>query len=311
VIIKILQDITVSGAPVVVGKLGEVRHAQIISSGKTITRGSGLTGRFITVNLGCSLVLGDGSGALTIDGGMISASEPLVYMDDHSSLEIKNYVSLQRGVSSGHGGAVYLYGASSRLAMSGGVIKNNRASSGGAVYVNLGTFDMTGGVIGGAGSGNMAVSGGGVYVYNGSFNMKGNAKLSGNSTTFPGSGYQGGGVYLNGGTFSLSGQAGVEGNSAGEGPGAYLYTGFFGIKDDAVINIDNPVYISSFQTIWITGVLNGSGTVAAIVPPAYTAGLKVLSDSSFGAWVATYHSRFRVAGDDGAWWIDSNGFLRH
>ncbi|MDR2134236.1 MAG: fibronectin type III domain-containing protein [Treponema sp.] len=310
VIIKILQDITASGAPVVVGKTGEVRHAQIISGGKTITRGSGLTGRFITVNPGCSLVLGDGSGALTIDGGMISAGEPLVYADN-SSLEIKNHVSLQGGFSGGNGGAVYLYGASSRLAMSGGVIKNNTASSGGAVYVDHGTFEMTGGVIGGAGSGNKATSGGGVYIFNGVFNMKGNAKLSGNSTTLAGSGYQGGGVYLNGGTFSLGEQAGVEGNSAGEGPGAYYFNGSFLIKDNAFMDIGNPVYIFASQTIRIVGALDGSGTVAAIVPSVYAAGLKVLSDNSSGTLVSAYHNRFRVAGADGAWGIDSDGNLRH
>ncbi|MDR1588445.1 MAG: hypothetical protein LBS57_13410 [Treponema sp.] len=314
VVIKILGDITVDGigdnAPVVIGKSGEARHVQIISGGKTIKRGSGLIGRFITVNNDCSLVLGDGLGALTIDGGMVSSNEPLVYADN-SSLEIKNHVSLQRGVSSGSGGAVHLYGVSSRLTMSGGVIKNNTASSGAALFVNHGTVEMTGGVIGGpAGSGNQAISGGGVYVFNGSFDMKGNARISGNSTTI-GSGYQGGGVYLNGGTFSMSGQAGIDGNTAGEGPGLYLFNGDFSMKDDAVMDVNNPAYIFANQTIRIAGALNGSGTAAAIIPSSYISGLKVLSDDGSGTLVTAHHNRFKVSGDDGAWEIDSDGKLRH
>jgi hypothetical protein len=231
---------------------------------------------------------------------------------DNSSLEIKDRVSLQGGNSTGYGGAIHLYGPSSRLVMSGGGIKNNRASSGGAVYINQGIFEMTGGVIGGpAGGGNQAAQGGGVYVYNGAFNMKGNAKLSGNSTTNIASGYQGGGVYLNGGTFSLSGEAGVEGNSAGEGPGVYHFTGTLSIKDDAIIDIGNPVYLSRYQLIHITGVLNGSGTVAAIVPWYYVPGLQVLSDTNSGDWVLINYNRFKVAGDDGTWEINFTGNLKH
>jgi hypothetical protein len=118
-------------------------------------------------------------------------------------------------------------------------------------------------------------------------------------------------VYLNAGTFNMSEQARIEGGSAGEGPGAYLYNGSFSMKDDAVIDAGSPVYVFSNQTIRIDGVLNGSGMVAAIIPSGYVTGLKLLSDNSLGALVSAHHNRFRVAGDDGAWWIDSNGNLRH
>ncbi|MDR1318366.1 MAG: fibronectin type III domain-containing protein, partial [Treponema sp.] len=283
VVIKILRDLTISGTgdnlSAVVGTDGGVRHTQIVAEGKIISRGPGMTGELIKVDNGGSLVLGDDSGALTLDGKGVNASSPLVYVNN-SSLEIKSHVTLQRGFSSGNGGAIRLFGSLARIIMSGGTIKNNAASMGGGVYIHLGTFEMRSGTIGGpAGNGNKAVSGGGVY--------------------------------LDGGEFSMSEDARVEGNSAGEGPGLYYYSGIFSMKDSAVIDEANPVYILKNQTIWIDGALNGSGTVAALIPSDYLAGSKVLSDNAVGALVLLYHKRFEVAEGGGAWRVDLLGKLKN
>lgn len=115
------------------------------SNNYTISRAQGFTGEMFRLTGGATLTLGNG---VVLDGGSGSriAHAPLISVD----------------------------GTASTLNLAGGSLKNNlnRANSslGGAVVVNGGTFNMSGGEI----SGNKACSGGGVALTGGaSFTMSG------------------------------------------------------------------------------------------------------------------------------------------
>ena len=143
--------------------------------------------------------------------------------------------------SDGEGGAIEINDRGT-VVMSGGTIKNCQARQGAGVYVNGGTFEMTGGTI----SGNKVFSvangwttptednlptpfggdavGGGVYVYAGTFKMTGGV-ISNNVAN------SGGGVFLQqGAEFTLSGGS-ITNNYAtsngnyGNGGGVYLSSG--------------------------------------------------------------------------------------
>lgn len=109
--------------------------------------------------------------------------------------------------------------------MYGGTICGGRLGSGSGVGVysgntRAGTFNMYDGRI----SGNVSTAasdggGGGVYVDNGTFNMSGDAAVSENTAKY------GGGVYLRSGTFNMSVNAAVSSNTAksgGNGGGVYV-----------------------------------------------------------------------------------------
>jgi hypothetical protein len=109
------------------------------------------------------------------------------------------------------------------------------SSTGGGVYVNGGTFTMSGGEI----SGNTASSssGGGVYVASGgTFTMSG-GEISGNTASpSSSSSYPGGGVYVaSGGTFTMSGGE-ISGNTASSrGGGVFVYSsGTFTMEGGAI-----------------------------------------------------------------------------
>ena len=113
---------------------------------------------------------------------------------------------------------VYVNGGT--FTMSGGILTNNTASSnGGGVYVdNSGTFTMSGGEI----SNNMAKdnSGGGVYVNDGTFTMSGGT-ISDNEAR------DGGGVYGTGGSTFTMERGTISDNEAYHGGGVYLNGGMF------------------------------------------------------------------------------------
>jgi hypothetical protein len=104
--------------------------------------------------------------------------------------------------------------------MCGGEISDNTASfgGGGGVFINDGTFNMSGGKISGNtaygnGNGN-AGQGGGVYVakvfFVGTFNMSG-GEISGNTAS-----YSGGGVCVSNGTFTKIGGGVIYGSDASD-----------------------------------------------------------------------------------------------
>jgi uncharacterized repeat protein (TIGR02543 family) len=107
-------------------------------------------------------------------------------------------------------------------------LQGHAANNASLVYISGGTFTMNGGEI----SGNTYSGvGGGVYLNSGTFNMSGSAKVSGNTINATGSGGSGtgGGVYVSNGTFNMSGGE-ISGNTAnsggggGSGSGAGVYS---------------------------------------------------------------------------------------
>ena len=105
----------------------------------------------------------------------------------------------------------------------GAVLRNNRASEGGAVYISSGTFTMNGGDI----TGNTATNrGGGVYVYS-TFTMNG-GKINSNNCSSTSSSNGGGGVYVHiSSTFNLIDGEIFENTATSNGGGVNNYYGTF------------------------------------------------------------------------------------
>ncbi|MDR0302062.1 MAG: InlB B-repeat-containing protein, partial [Treponema sp.] len=124
-----------------------------------------------------------------------------------------------------YGGGVYVNGGT--FIMSGGEISGNTVKTtnsftgssicGGGVYVNSGAFTMRGGKISdntiNAINQYQSVCGGGVYVNSGTFIMEG-GEISGNYANE--TQFRGGGVYVNGGAFIMEGGEIFENKGSGE-----------------------------------------------------------------------------------------------
>jgi hypothetical protein len=168
----------------------------------------------------------EGNGSLfTVESGITLVLEDGVTLKGHSS----NTASLIRVNSSGN--LVLIDGAK----ISGNTAQASNSpistsSYGGGVYVDGGTFMMSGGEI----SRNIATTssytdayGGGVYVNYGTFTMSGGA-INGNTaqaSNSPASASFGGGVYMESGTFMMSGGA-ISDNTARNGGGVSMYGTF-------------------------------------------------------------------------------------
>lgn len=178
--------------------------------------------------------------AITVSGGKLTLEENITITGaDDGAVEITGgeFVMKTGSTLSGNeansGGAVYVDGGS--FTMSGGTISNNDAASGGGVSVKSGSFTMSGtdakiqnnvassDLIGG--------SGGGVYVVGGTFTMI-DGTISDNTTSRIGAG---GGIYVNGGNVSVSGGS-IDTNIAGTaGGGVYVASGSVEIADSVTI----------------------------------------------------------------------------
>ena len=204
-------------------------------TGGVITHAVGKTGSGVHVK-----------GTFTMYGGTIAgnrAENGGVYADGGSTLDMGgesvvsgnisgNYAS----VSDIYGGGVYVDGGTFTMSGSAAIRGNQayRNSYGGGVYAYNSTITMTGGTIGGEESdANTATYGGGVYQDGGTFIMSG-GKITGNKTKVTGNG---GGVYQTGGTFTMNGSAAVRGNTANiKGGGVYTDGGgTLNMSDSAVI----------------------------------------------------------------------------
>lgn len=208
----------------------------------TMESGSAVTGGNVSANGGAVYV---DSGTFTMNGGTISHGNAMLG-GNGVFVNIGDFVMnggeiTECGKDSQPGnGAVMIYKSSSgdgagRFVMKNGKIHRNSATQGAGVFVNGGTFEMSGGSI----SDNKAIgptgSGGAVYVYNGSFDMSGNATINNNQSSL-----SAGGVYV-GSTFSVSGSPTITGNT--------------------VSGTANNVYLPRTKTITIgTGGLSG-GTI--------------------------------------------------
>lgn len=95
-----------------------------------------------------------------IDGNLVPANSAMIDVGSNGKLEITGDTLIENGnnQNGGHGGAIVVNGGT--LNMTGGTVRNNlvalqdRSSGGGAIYVQRGTADFDGGVISGNQSGN-------------------------------------------------------------------------------------------------------------------------------------------------------------
>lgn len=209
------------------GQISVSANLSIDGSGaQVVISGENTTGIF-AVSPGVSLGIND----LTLEkgsyvyGGAISNNQGMV--------NVTNSTFLSNAAPQGQGGAIECYGA--RLSVSESTFTNNVAGSGGAIYTDGGTADMTGSTLSGNSasvrggaiestgggwtftnstlSGNSAPYGGAIDQYAGTVNLTG-SNLSGNSAST-----SGGAIYANGGTVNVTNST-LSGNSASLNGGA-------------------------------------------------------------------------------------------
>ena len=205
---------------------------------RTLSR-DGFTGNLFRVNSGGKLTItGFGTSNLTLDGMQISSANSLVYVSG-GSFTLADGGILANNTASSDGGGVYMDGGT--FTMSGGILTNNTAnsdalSSGGGVYMDGGTFEMSGNAVI---SKNQAPNGGGVYVDNsGTFTMSGGI-LTNNTANINNRG-SGGGVYVDGGTFTMNNGIIFDNEAYSYGGGVWVYDGTFTMNDGIIF--DNEAY---------------------------------------------------------------------
>lgn len=124
----------------------------------------------VTVNNGNSLTI-------DLNGHTLTAAEnSRAFFIQNGALTIEDSIGggvIQgSGTVNGYGGAILMNGSDSNnaLTLTGGTIRGFTATDGGGVYVDGGSFEMSGGTISAC---NATNAGGGVYVSSGSFKMSG------------------------------------------------------------------------------------------------------------------------------------------
>ncbi len=199
------------------------------------------TGVIITENNNTSTTINGGgvhignNGIFTMKGGKIRSENYSqfgggVYVNSGGTFEMDGEEI--SGNSAVYGGGVFI-NTNGNFIMTSGSIAQNTVSlegGGGGVYINGGSFEMSGGIIGTTEGdvndsdykGNTAGNGGGVHIgNNGTFTMTGGA-ISGNEAAGSGGG-KGGGVFVDGGIFTMEGvSSGITGNTAAYGGGVAL-----------------------------------------------------------------------------------------
>ena len=129
----------------------------VMTKAVTVNNGNSLT---IDLN-GHTLTAAANSQAFRIQGGALTIED-----------SIGTGVIQGSGTVTGNGGAIWMSSSDSNnaLTLTGGTIRGFTATDGGGVYVNGGSFEMSGGTISAC---NATNAGGGVYVSSGSFKMSG------------------------------------------------------------------------------------------------------------------------------------------
>lgn len=129
----------------------------VMTKAVTVNNGNRLT---IDLN-GHTLTAAANSKAFRIQGGALTIED-----------SIGTGVIQGSGTVTGNGGAIWMSSSDSNnaLTLTGGTIRGFTATDGGGVYVDGGSFEMSGGTISAC---NAANAGGGVYVSSGSFKMSG------------------------------------------------------------------------------------------------------------------------------------------
>lgn len=232
------------------GGYGADRYIEIssLSGIATIKKPSGANLFNITSKGRLTLGGGDSSKLLHLKGN--SGAYALVVIEQGSS---NSKLTIQDGAKLEGNTAYSALLVNGEAVMTGGEISGNTYSgtngNGGGVYVNSGTFTMTGGGI----LVNTSNNGGGVYVNGGTFTMAG-GKINENISNY------GGGVSINNGsTFIMSGGEISENsvNSNGNGGGVNVYNGSFTMSGGTIslnyAKSGGGVYVTSSGTFSKTG----------------------------------------------------------
>lgn len=231
-----------------------------------------------------------------------------------------NYLSNSE-ISSAYGGGIYNQG---QLYINSGNISYNYAINGAGIYTES-NITMTGGTIKGN-EGNTSGDGGGVYVNKGTFTMSGDSKILDNKNMD-----EGAGIYLDFDNCKLVMKGGeISGNIAKTHGGAvYMHdlnsdnhsdlqiSGSSYIPYGGAVN-KNDIYMLDFNAkITITGSLSNreADKLISITPKenlqnTYTEG-KTLLKADSGVSLVNELSKFRVTPDSNGkeWSIDTNGNL--
>lgn len=178
-----------------------------INGGSNITITSAGTDTAVIKRDGVGTLFDVTSGQLTlknivINGDNFPNNGRIANVYNSSRLIIEDGAILRNNVNNLTGSAVYIRDTTSVMIMTGGEIIGNKQSTTGAVFMDNGSFTMTGGKI----TGN---SGGGVHVKGGEFNLSGNADITQNTV-----GESEQNVYLEGGKIlnlsgNFTGKAGI------------------------------------------------------------------------------------------------------
>lgn len=226
-----------------------------------------------------------------------------------------NYLSNSE-ISSAYGGGIYNQG---QLYINSGNISYNYAINGAGIYTES-NITMTGGTIKGN-EGNTSGDGGGVYVNKGTFTMSGDSKILDNKNMD-----EGAGIYLDFDNCKLVMKGGeISGNIAKTHGGAvYMHdlnsdnhsdlqiSGSSYIPYGGAVN-KNDIYMLDFNAkITITGSLSNreADKLISITPYTYTEG-KTLLKADSGVSLVNELSKFRVTPDSNGkeWSIDTDGNL--
>ena len=214
-------------------------------------------------------------------GGTISETAPIgtAEVNIGGTADVQGQFIMAKGAST-----------SPTFSMTGGTLRKITSGAfqivkpdGGAVYIEDGSFTMSGGVI----SGFSAAKGGAVYIEDGSFTMTGGTIENCTAEEY------GGAIYVDGGTFTMSEGTIRSNRSNDSGGGVYVDNGTFSmsagdIKDNYAVKNGGGVSVSSSSSdvnVAINVAITG-GSITGNSAGEYGGGLSVVTDNERNAYVA-------------------------
>lgn len=140
---------------------------------------------------------------------------------------------IERNSVANNGAGVFVNDGTFQMTADGGIvnhfIRNHNAINGAGVYVNTnGTFKLSGGYVGQSGAANAATLGGGVYLNGGTFTM------TGGNIIYNTASQDGAGVHIASGTMNYEGAGAIEHNTATRNGGGVYVAG-----TNATLNMKN------------------------------------------------------------------------
>ena len=140
---------------------------------------------------------------------------------------------IERNSGANNGTGVFVNGGTFNMTLDGGYanhfVRNHSAINGAGVYVNTnGTFNLSGGYVGQNGAANAATLGGGVYLNGGTFTM------TGGNIIYNTASQDGAGVHIASGTMNYEGAGAIEHNTATRNGGGVYVAG-----TNATLNMKN------------------------------------------------------------------------